>query len=146
MADVRFHRTDGAKLLFLCVTFPSLFQPGNFDWVANLGRRPVGFDQPDLICGNLCVVECRLDDFALALNTGRRVASLTSPVVIDAHAFDHGMDRVTGVDCVLQGSQQNRATGLREYSSRSAVIKRSAVSVGRVNQAGAMLIAFAHWP
>ena len=112
MTDVSFHRSDSAKLFFLSVAFPGLLQPRHFDRVANFRRRAVGFHQADLIGGNLGIIERGLDDFALALNTRRRVASFTSPVVVDTYAFDDRVNRITGVDRVLQGTQQNRATGL----------------------------------
>ncbi len=108
VADVRFHRSDGAVLRFAGVGAVGVGEPPNLRRVAEGRARAVGFHVADRARIDASALKRLPDDFGLKSRVGGGVAVAPASMV-DRRRLDDAMDVVAVAESVREGPQKHCA-------------------------------------
>ena len=129
--EIGFERAEAAVARVRRVAPESHRQRCDLDGIAERRRRAVCLDVPNAACRHAGQRLCGGNDLGLALDTGRRVAGLVRPIVVDGDAPDHRVHSVAVGERPRQGLQHHNARARARTRAARTDIERPAVPVGR---------------
>ena len=100
MADVTFHRTDGAAFAPWINLAKELGQGGKFNHIADRGPRAVGLNVREFGGGHPGDAPRLGDDFDLAHAAGGHKAKLARAIIVDCRAAHHRPDQIAIRQCL----------------------------------------------
>ena len=133
VADVRFDRTDGAKLLLVRGHAEGAGDTGDFDRVAEMGSGAVRLDVADGFRIDVRQQLRHSDRFGLTLDAWGGVPDLERPIVVDRRTTDDRTDAVARRQGIFEPFQHHDARSVALNRSLGQRVERPAVAVRRKN-------------
>ena len=134
MAEIALHRTEPASLGRVGVDAECAGQRLDLDGIAERGAGAMRLDIANRAGVDACTRQREADRAGLATHAWRAKACLFSTVVVDADAADHRPDRVALRDRIGKPFEHDDASAGGEHGTCRVRIKRSAMTVRRLNR------------
>src|SRR5262249_33467958 len=138
MANVRFHRADGAEIFLHGACAKRLGQRGHLNRISQRRPRAMRLDVTDGFRFNAGESLRRLDDLRLRIDARGREAHLSRAIVVDGGAFNNSDYLVAVGDGLLQPLQHNGSGAVAAYDPLRSGVEGAAVSVRRGHAAFAV--------
>ena len=129
--DIGLDGANGAKLALVRLQAKGFLHGGEFDRIAQFGRRAMRLDVTDRFCCHAGVSERLGNHLALSVQSGGGVAHAHAAIIVDRRAADHRVDVILILERLGQSFQRYYSNSTTKHAALRLSIEGATFAIRR---------------